>query len=889
MKLKAMTRSLSTKMSLIAASTMFVCTMTTVGVFLVGNFRQSVEAEQARLQSIASVFGAVLSKPVAAGDESEARNALRALRDMPSILQTSVHDIHGRLLAEMGGGAILERSVLRSDKVSVMDLFDIETLEIRRPVINGGANVGTLELTVDVSWLATMFWQRMLAAATFATGAIAAGFFVGQRLVKRATRPLSDLAGALSGIGNNETLTYNFSRVSDDEVGVLIDAFNDMMGRIDERDKSLRAYSDSLEDTVQKRTAELVTARDEAERANAAKSEFLSMMSHEIRTPMNGMMVMAQMLAAAPLSPRHLRFAEIINRSGQNLLAIINDVLDISKIEAGRLELEAAPFSLDQLFADVYGLFAERARERGIFLGFAVDPSVPQILIGDAVRLNQIITNLVNNALKFTETGGVTLRASAEKARSGYRIAIRVEDTGIGIAKDKLGLVFERFSQADQTITRRFGGTGLGLAISKRLVEAMNGEISVASVEGKGSVFTANVTLRAEQEPISVIDFAGHPIMVKCASPMQANLLREQLRKFGAAVAGEGEAQLLLTDCESDLAQTGRTALLLVPALEVTETSYRTRGRLEFAVPAGRDSFTKLSQAVSGGDFSSFRNLVRAAEQLHNYDDFRGLKALAVDDNTVNREVLNEALTSMGMHVEMAANGEEALLLAERNVYDVIFMDCSMPVMDGFTATRILRERERDSSRRTPVVAITALSEGTGDQSWRASGMDAWISKPFTIPSIANRIVSLVLKRGAKPETEDSENGSNAFDALPLLDEPTVLMIERLTSGESSVTAKRIHALFNSSAAAAIDQLEDAVNAKDGERQVENLHNLRSVSQSAGAMRLAGVAENFEALAKSGRSLDAAQVATLRTLHQRSDRELVSRLGLGLTIAAKFA
>lgn len=873
-------------MSLIAASTMFVCTMTTVGVFLVGNFRQSVEAEQSRLQSIASVFSAVLSKPVADADAVAARNALRALRDMPSILQASVHDSRGGLLAEMGGGAVLERSVLRSEKVSVLDLIDIETLEIQRQVINGGASVGTLELTVDVSWLSELFWSRLAAAGMFATGAIAAGFFIGQRLVKRATRPLADLAGSLSGIGANETLHYNFRRVTDDEVGVLIDAFNDMMGRIDERDRSLRAYSDSLEDTVQKRTAELVTARDEAERANAAKSEFLSMMSHEIRTPMNGMMVMAQMLAAAPLSPRHLRFAEIINRSGQNLLAIINDVLDISKIEAGRLELEAAPFSLDQLFADVYGLFSERARERGIFLGFAVDPSVPQTLVGDAVRLNQIITNLVNNALKFTEKGGVTIRASAEKAGSGYKVAIRVDDTGIGIAKDKLGLVFERFSQADQTITRRFGGTGLGLAISKRLVEAMGGDISVASVEGRGSAFTAVVSLHAEQEPMTNVNFAGAKVEVSCASAMQANLLREQLRKFGAAIAEDGSAALLLTDNEADAKQGRRTALLLVPALEVAETSYRTRGRLEFAIPAGRESFARLADASASGDFSSFRNLVRSTEQVHTYDEFRGLRALAVDDNTVNREVLNEALTSMGVRVDMAANGEEALQLASDNVYDVIFMDCSMPVMDGFTATRILREREKDSGRRTPVVAITALSEGVGEHSWRASGMDAWISKPFTIPSVASRISTLVLKRH---EQTGGEAGSATFEALPLLDEPTILMIERLTTGDSSVTAKRIHGLFKSSAGSAIDQIDEAIRGQDGGKQAENLHSLRSVSQSAGATRLAGAAEAYELIAKSGRSLEASHVASLHAIFERSEREFVSRLGLGLAVSAKSA
>ena len=890
LKLNGVTRSISTKMSLIAASTMFLCTMTTVGVFLVGNFRQSVEAEQARLQSIASIFSAVLSKPVAAGDEVAARNALRALRDLPSILQTSVHNAEGKLMAEMGGGAVLERSVLRSDKVAITDLFDIETLEITRPIVDGGATVGTLGLTVDISWMSKMFWQRFLAAGIFATSAIAAGFFIGQRLVRRATRPLNNLANSLSGIGNTETLTYNFKRETDDEVGVLIDAFNDMMARIDERDKSLRAYSDSLEDTVLERTSELVTARDEAERANAAKSEFLSMMSHEIRTPMNGMMVMAQMLAAAPLSPRHLRFAEIINRSGQNLLAIINDVLDISKIEAGRLDLDTNPFSLDQILADVYGLFAERARERGVYLGFSVDPSVPTVLVGDATRLNQVITNLVNNALKFTEKGGVVIRAKAEKTEAGFKVAISVTDTGIGIAKDKLALVFDRFAQADKSITRRFGGTGLGLAISKRLIEAMAGDISVTSMEGKGSTFTAWVTMQAEHEALAPADFAGCRIRIICASPMQAELLGETLRRHGAVLVDDqtiSKAGLVLTDRENETVGPGETSLFLVPALDVAETSYRTRGRLEFAVPANRDALAKLAAAITSGDFRSFSNMKRAAEQLNNYDEFRGLRALAVDDNTVNREVLNEALTSMGVHVETAVNGEEALALAAANAYDIIFMDCSMPVMDGFTATRIIREREKDTGRHTPVVAITALTEGAGERGWRQNGMDGWISKPFTIPSVAERISALVLKKSHGLKTTESKTGADNFSHLPILDEPTISMIGRLSPGSSNGGARHIHSLFATSASAGIEAMKTAVAKGDLEQQVANANSLKSVSRSAGAIRLARAVETYEDQAKAGKGLDAAQVKTLNDLFKRSEREMVSRLGLKLVLDAK--
>ena len=858
-------------MTLIAAATMFACTMVTVGVFLVQNFKHSLAAEQARLQSVASIFGAVLSEPLDKGDQPGARNVLRALKDIPSVLQVSAHDKDGKLVAEMGGGAVLESSLLRSDRMRMIDLLSIETMEIEKEIVNGGMTIGTLSMMVDISWMRGLFWARLFSAALFAAGAVAAGSILAQRLVRRATRRLTDLSGALSDIGKAKTLSYNFKRETDDEVGVLIDAVNDMMGRIDERDKALRAHSESLEDTVRERTADLVIARDEAERANTAKSEFLSMMSHEIRTPMNGMMVMAQMLAAAPLSPRHLRFAEIINRSGQNLLAIINDVLDISKIESGKLTLESTPFSLDDLFADVFGLFAERARERGVYLGYAILPEVPRVIIGDATRLNQIITNLVNNALKFTERGSVILRASSQKVSYGHMISISVEDTGIGIAKDRLNFVFERFSQADQTITRRFGGTGLGLAICKRLAEAMEGSISVKSTEGKGSTFTAVIKAGSEEDGYKADLLRRHQIQILSDQPAELDLICRTLAKFGATIVPSNqEAHLVIADSASIDQVIGTRKLLLVPAMEISEVTFRTRDRLEFASPFSRAQIEALAKAIATDDFSHFRNANKAADRALAQNEFRGLRALAVDDNQVNREVLTEALTSMGINVDAAADGEAALHLTDKNRYDIIFMDCSMPVMDGFTATRILREREAGLGHRTPVVAITALAEGSGERNWRKAGMDGWISKPFTIPSVSERVKALVLNHQA-----DAERGKLA---TPLLDEPTISMISRLSSTGNSSAAKRIHQLFSASANSALVTLSEAARNDDPVRFAETAKQLASVSASTGARRLADTAS---ALGEMRGVADLAEEAKkLHKLFTLSDRELCSRLGL---------
>ena len=876
-------RSIGTKMSLIVAATVFTCTMATALVFLVENFRQSVKAEEMRLQSVASIFCAVLSGPVADNNPVEARKALRALRDIPSLRQVIIHDANGVALAEMGSGAMLERTILRSTEISLSDMFRIETLQIKRPIIQSTKVVGTLTLSADISWLTKLFWSQVAIAFLFASLAIIAAILIARKFVKRATQRLTGLANELTDIGKNETLNYNFKRETNDEVGVLIDAFNDMMGRIEVRDRSLRHYSESLEDTVRERTVELVDARDEAERANAAKSEFLAMMSHEIRTPMNGMMVMAQMLAAAPLSPRHLRFAEIINRSGQNLLAIINDVLDISKIEAGKLILERSAFSIDELFADINGLFFERARERGLSIGYSIAPNVPKILLGDVTRLNQVITNLVNNALKFTETGGVMMHASAAKTKEGLCLSIRVSDTGIGIAKDKIDLVFERFVQADQTITRRYGGTGLGLAISQRLVEAMDGTIGVKSIEGKGSSFNVEVIIDNEPDDEKPANFSRKRIRLNIANPIAARSLADSLTSHGATICeGNETPDLVLTDNMADVQETATTIMYLVPALELHEASYRTRGRLELATPVSRESLQGLAEALRTNDFDGFRRLKRSKNVATSYNIYRGLRALAVDDNAVNRDVLNEALSAMGLEVDTATNGQEALDMAARQNYDIIFMDCSMPVMDGFAATRILRQREAGKSYRTPIVAITAFSKNSSDHDWRASGMDAWIAKPFTIPAIAERITALVLKSNAGgQQIEAPDNHIPDLSNVPLLDEQTVAMIARLGASETDAAPKRIINLFITNANIAVTGVREAAANADHSQVVELAHTLKSISESAGARQLSWVAGHIEAEAKAGRIVAASSFDTMDSIFAQTERELSARLGLG--------
>jgi signal transduction histidine kinase/CheY-like chemotaxis protein len=888
-------RSINTKMSLIMAAILFVCVAGMVVFFLIDNLRRSVAAEEQRLNSLGSVYRAVLSEPVSNSDKAVTRDVLRSVRDISTLRQAAVHDASGNLLGEMGGGAVLERTVLESGEFGLFEILAKETVRIESEIMHGGKVVGKLRLIADISWVISQFWLQVTIALIAAALTITFAGLIGNMLIRRASRRLSKLASGLADIGTNDTLAYKFTRESNDEVGILVDAFNDMMGRIHDRDVALRASNENLEKKVSMRTSELVIARDEAQNANAAKSEFLAMMSHEIRTPMNGMMVMAQMLAAAPLSPRHLRFAEIINRSGQNLLSIINDVLDISKIEAGKLSIEATPFAIDDILADIHGLFYERAREKSISISYSVDPSVPEILIGDTTRLNQVITNLVNNALKFTDKGGVIIHASTKATNEGLMLHVSVIDTGIGIREDKLALVFERFAQADQSITRRFGGTGLGLSISKRLVEAMGGEISVKSREGHGSTFAFQIGIEADAKTEPDAWFTGTRIKVLMNNAIHQQVLVESLIAHGARVstdADEARYEILLSDDAQMVDQSKRTALFLEQGLDATEAGYRSRGRLVLALPASRKQISQLARAAEAQDFSSLRASSRTSDRLRTTIEFRGLRALAVDDNTVNREVLLEALSSMQIETDTAVNGEEALAKAKAKNYDIIFMDCSMPVMDGYTATRRLRDREKGTDRRVPIVAITALTERGGREDWRSAGMDGWISKPFTIPAVAARITSLVLKHEGEtqeqPVTNENQNLTAKYEAMPLLDEQTVSMITRLGSKGPDPAVRRIRDLFVVQTNNAIEDLSAA--GLENLEQVEDVaHMMQSIALSIGATRLSAMAAHIVERAKSGRLVEAEFVSELRHSFEASDQAIAARFGLAASKSPRLA